>query len=69
MGVLIIRILLFRVLYQGPLFSETPKFLLEKQQKSNQNPGREAWSRAVQLLVALPQRSLQGATGHDPLRA
>ena len=23
-GVLIIRILLFRVLYQGPLFSETP---------------------------------------------
>ena len=24
-GVLIIRILLFRVLYRGPLFSETPK--------------------------------------------
>ena len=24
LGVLIIRILLFRVLYQGPLFSETP---------------------------------------------
>ena len=24
-GVLIIRILLFRVLYSGPLFSETPK--------------------------------------------
>ena len=26
LGVLIIRILLFRVLYWGPLFSETPKF-------------------------------------------
>ena len=25
-GVLIIRILLFRVLYEGPLFSETPIF-------------------------------------------
>ena len=25
-GVLIIRILLFRVLYQGPIFSETPVF-------------------------------------------
>ena len=27
-GVLIIRILLFRVLYQGPLFSETPILIL-----------------------------------------
>ena len=27
MGVLITRILLFRVLYSGPLFSETPKSL------------------------------------------
>ena len=25
-GVLIVRILLFRVLYQGPLFSETPMY-------------------------------------------
>ena len=28
-GVLIIRILLFRVLYWGPLFSETPKWRFE----------------------------------------
>ena len=27
LGVLIIRILLFRVLYQGPLFSETPIYI------------------------------------------
>ena len=28
LGVLIIRILQFRVLYQGPLFSETPAFVM-----------------------------------------
>ena len=28
-GILIIRILLFRVLYEGPLFSETPIFMVQ----------------------------------------
>ena len=38
-GVLIIRILLFRVLYQGPLFSETPKSSTLSRQVFRKDPG------------------------------
>ena len=41
LGVLIIRILLFRVLYWGPLFSETPKY------KSLQNACIIPWGYSV----------------------
>ena len=48
-GVLIIRILLFRVLYLGPLFSETPLFLLTPK-PSGGFVGSGSW---VRELVAL----------------
>ena len=55
--VLILRILLFRVLYYGPLFSETPtkaeELVLESAKATSPGLVRRLMPRMLQLLAAL----------------
>ena len=68
MGVLIIKILLFRVLYWGPLSSETPVWLFEidKSRRSKLNPNHNDICKAGSLasggiarFVAWPRKGLR----------